>query len=156
MVTLPPMPEDVWDAWCAASIRGYASDMVRVGTWPAEGAEARAESRFARVVPAGRATAGHEFRSIMNDAGETVGALWFAPDGEIGRGTAFIWDIVIRPEYRGRGYGRAAREALEAFVGALGYDAIRLHVFGDNDAAHHLYRSVGYSETDVSMVKRLA
>jgi ribosomal protein S18 acetylase RimI-like enzyme len=135
MVTLPPMPEDVWDAWCAASIRGYASDMVRVGTWPAEGAEARAESRFARVVPAGRATAGHEFRSIMNDAGETVGALWFAPDGE---------------------NGRAAREALEAFVGALGYDAIRLHVFGDNDAAHHLYRSVGYSETDVSMVKRLA
>jgi ribosomal protein S18 acetylase RimI-like enzyme len=82
--------------------------------------------------------------------------LWFAPDGEIGRGTAFIWDIVIRPEYRGRGYGRAALEALEALVGALGYDAIRLHVFGDNDAAYHLYRSVGYSETDVSMVKRLA
>ena len=156
MVTLPPMPPNVWDAWCAASIREYASDMVRVGTWPAEDAEARATSLFARLVPAGQTTAGHEFRSIMNDAGETVGALWFAPDGEIGRGTAFIWDIVIRPEYRGRGYGRAALEALEALVPTLGYDAIKLHVFGDNDVARHLYRAVGYSETDVSMIKRLA
>jgi predicted GNAT family acetyltransferase len=29
-------------------------------------------------------------------------------------------------------------------------------VFGDNDVARHLYRAVGYSETDVSMIKRLA
>ena len=156
MVTLPPMPPNVWDAWCAASIREYASDMVRVGTWPAEDAEARATSLFARLVPAGQTTAGHEFRSIMNNAGETVGALWFAPDGEIGRGTAFIWDIVIRPEYRGRGYGHAALEAIEPLARALGYDAIRLHVFGDNDIARHLYRAAGYSETNVSMMKRLA
>jgi len=156
MVTLPPMPPDVWDAWRAASTSAYAQDMVRLGSWPAEGAEARAASLFARLVPAGQTTAGHEFRSIMNDAGETVGALWFAPDGEIGRGAAFIWDIVIRPEYRGRGYGHAALEAIEPLARALGYDAIRLHVFGDNDIARHLYRAAGYSETNVSMMKRLA
>jgi ribosomal protein S18 acetylase RimI-like enzyme len=91
----------------------------------------------------------------VNESGETVGAVWFAPDGEIGRGAAFLWDIAIDPEHRGRGYGRAAMEALEALVRALGYDAIRLHVFGDNDVARHLYRAVGYSETSVSMMKRL-
>jgi hypothetical protein len=47
-------------------------------------------------------------------------------------------------------------KALEVLVRALGYDAIRLHVFGDYDVARHLYRSVGYWETDVSMIKRLA
>jgi ribosomal protein S18 acetylase RimI-like enzyme len=141
MVTLRPMPADVWDAWRAASIRAYASDMVRVGAWPAEDAEARATSLFARLVPDGQATAGHEFRSIVNEAG---------------RGAAFLWDIVVDPEHRGRGYGRAALEALEALVPTLGYDAIKLHVFGDNDVARHLYRAVGYSETDVSMIKRLA
>jgi ribosomal protein S18 acetylase RimI-like enzyme len=155
MVTLPPMPTDVWDAWRAASIRAYARDMVRVGSWPAEGAEARGASLFARLVPDGQSTAGHEFRSVVNEAGETVGAVWFAPDGEIGRGAAFLWDIAIDPEHRGRGYGRAAMEALDALVRALGYDAIRLHVFGDNDVARHLYRAVGYSETSVSMMKRL-
>ena len=92
----------------------------------------------------------------MNDAGETVGAVWFAPDAETGRGAAFLWDIVIDPNHRGMGYGRAALEALEALVRALGYDAIRLHVFGDNDIAPHLYRAGGYSETDVSMIQRLA
>jgi ribosomal protein S18 acetylase RimI-like enzyme len=155
MVTLPPMSRDVWDEWRAASTRAYAQDMVRVGSWPAEGAEARAASLFARLVPDGQTTVGHEFRSVVNEAGETVGAVWFAPDGEIGRGAAFLWDIVIDPDHRGRGYGRAAMEALEALVRALGYDAIRLHVFGDNDVARHLYRAVGYSETSVSMIKRL-
>ena len=156
MVTLRPMPADVWNAWRAASIRAYASDMVRVGAWPAEDAEARATSLFARLVPDGQATAGHEFRSIVNEAGVTVGAVWFAPESDVGRGAAFLWDIVVDPEHRGRGYGRAALEALEALVPTLGYDAIKLHVFGDNDVARHLYRAVGYSETDVSMIKRLA
>lgn len=155
MVTLPPMSPDVWDAWRAASIRAYARDMVRVGSWPAEDAEAWAASLFARLVPDGQNTAGHEFRSVVNEAGEMVGAVWFAPDREIGRGAAFLWDIVIDPEHRGRGYGRAAVEVLEALVRALGYDAIRLHVFGDNGIARHLYQAVGYSETSVSMTKRL-
>jgi len=35
------------------------------------------------------------------------------------------------------------------------YDAIGLHVFGDNDVARGLYRSSGYVETDVSMRKTL-
>ena len=156
MVTLTPMPRDVWEVWRAASIRRYAGDMVRIGAWPAEGASARAASLFARLVPDGQSTAGHEFRSVVNESGGTVGAIWLAPDAEAGRGAAFLWDIVIEPEHRGRGYGRDALEALEPLVRALGYDSIRLHVFGDNDVARRLYRAVGYVETDVSMSKRLA
>jgi len=155
MVTLTPMPRDVWDAWRTASIRRYAGDMVRVGAWSAEDAEARAASLFAHLVPDGQSTAGHEFRSVVNASGETVRAVWLAPDAEAGPRTAILWDIVIDAEHQGRGYGRAALEALEPLVRALGYDAIRLHVFGDNDVARHLYRAAGYRETDVSMIKRL-
>jgi ribosomal protein S18 acetylase RimI-like enzyme len=57
--------------------------------------------------------------------------------------------------YRGRGYGRAAPEALEPLAISLGYGSIGLHVFGDNEVARRLYRSAGYAETDVSMLKRL-
>jgi len=155
MVMLPPMEPDVWEAWRIASIANYAADMVRVGTWSPEAAEARAAALFARVVPNGRDTTGHEFRSIVTEAGETVGSLWFAADDEAEHVTAFIWDIAIDPAQRGRGYGRAAMEALEPLARSLGYDAIRLHVFGDNTVARGLYRAVGYGETDVTMVKRI-
>jgi ribosomal protein S18 acetylase RimI-like enzyme len=128
--------------------------MVRVGVWAPESAVERAESLFAQLVPNGRDTAGHEFRSIVTDGGDIVGALWFAADEQIA-GTAFIWDIVIDPAHRGRGYGRAAMEALEPLAQSLGYHAIRLHVVGDNAVARGLYRSVGYAETDVTMLKRL-
>lgn len=155
MVTLPPIDPDVWEAWRTATIAEYAADMVRVGAWATASAHDRAVALFARLVPDGRATAGHEFRSVVTEEGETVGAIWFAAEDQVGAGTAFIWDILIHPEHRGRGYGRATMEALEPLARSLGYDAIRLHVFGDNAVARSLYRAVGYAETDVTMLKRI-
>jgi ribosomal protein S18 acetylase RimI-like enzyme len=155
MISLRPMDPDAWEAWRIATIAGYATDMVRTGAWVAASAQERAAALFERVLPDGRETAGHEFRSVVTDADETVGALWIGPEDRVGRGTAFIWDIVIDAAHRGRGYGRAAMEALEPLARSLGYDAIRLHVFGDNAVARGLYRSVGYLETDVTMLKRL-
>lgn len=155
MVTLEPMEHDAWETWRATSIADYAADMTRVGAWPPETANEQAEALFARLLPDGRDTAGHEFRAVVTEAGDTVGAVWFGPDDEVGHGAAFIWDIAIDLARRGRGYGRAAMEALEPLARSLGYDAIRLHVFGDNDVARTLYRSVGYAETDVTMLKRI-
>jgi ribosomal protein S18 acetylase RimI-like enzyme len=155
MVTLPPMEPGAWEAWRVVSIRTYAAEMVRIAGWPRDGAEERATTVFTRVVPSGMNSPGHEFRSIMTRDGEIVGALWFAAEDEVGRGAAFIWDITIDEGHRGRGYGRAAMEALEPLARSLGYDTIRLHVFGDNAVARHLYLAVGYGETDVTMVKRI-
>ena len=155
MVTLRPMSATTWEQWRIATIREYAIDKVRVGAWPAEGAESRATLEFARLLPDGRATSGHDFRSIVNEEGEVVGAVWLGPTDEIGLGAMFIWDIVVAAAFRGRGYGRAALSLIEPIARELGYDAIRLHVFGDNDVARNLYRSAGYVETDVSMLKQL-
>ncbi len=155
MVTLEPMTGEAWARWRSGSVRSYALDKVRAGAWPADGAEERSEREFAHLLPNGLATPGHDLRSIVNDAGEIVGALWFGPIDEIGRGMCFIWDLEIHETARGRGYGRAALAALEPIAVDQGYDAIGLHVFGDNDVARGLYRSSGYIETDVSMRKNL-
>ena len=149
------MTADTFDRWQVAAIRGYADDKVRIGAWPADEALARSEREFAELLPDGQATAGHELRSIVDETGAIVGALWFGPVASLGPGTCFIWDIEVAPEARGRGHGRAALEALEPVARELGYDAIALHVFGDNTVARNLYRSSGYVETDVSMRKRL-
>ena len=155
MVSLVPMSAAAWTAWRARSIARYAGDNVRVGAWPADGAEARATLDFEHILPDGQATPGHEFRSILDDRGATVGALWFAPNPPGQRHAIFIWDIEIDPSHRGQGHGRAALEALEPIARSLGYDEIELHTFGDNEVARNLYRSTGYREVNVSMVKRL-
>lgn len=155
MVTLEPMTPDRWARWRAAAVDAYAADKVRVGAWPADGAAERAERAFATLAPDGQATAGHEFRDIVDETGAIVGALWFGPSDAIGRGQAFILDIEVEAAFRGRGHGRAALVALDDLAHELGYDAIGLHVFGDNEVARRLYRSAGYVETDVTMRKRL-
>lgn len=155
MVSLQPMEPDAWAAWRVDAIRDYAANMARVGTWAPDEAEPRATSLFASLVPDGLRTPGHEFRTIVAESGEVVWALWFAAEGDVGQGTAFIWDIVISEAHRGHGFGRAAMEALEPLARSLGYDAIRLHVSGDNAIARHLYQAVGYEETDLTMLKRL-
>lgn len=154
-VTLEPMSADTFDQWRVGAFRGYAADKVRVGTWPAEGAEERADREFTGLLPQGVTTPDHELRSIVNGSGEVVGMLWFGPLRETDRGTCFIWDIEVLAEARGRGYGRAALLALEPVARDLGYHEIGLHVFGDNDVARNLYRTSGYAETDVMMRKTL-
>jgi ribosomal protein S18 acetylase RimI-like enzyme len=154
-VTLEPMSSETFERWRVISVRGYAADKVRVGTWPAEGAEARADREFTTLLPQGLATPDHELRSIVNESGEVVGTIWFGPLREAERSPCFIWDIEVLPEARGRGYGRAALVALEPIARSLGYQEIGLHVFGDNEVARHLYRSSGYVETDVTMRKTI-
>lgn len=156
MVTLEPMSAQEWERWRGTAVRAYAADKVRVGTWSAEDAEARSERAFAELLPEGRDTGGHELRSIVTEAGETVGVLWFAGrTDEMGRSVAFIYDIEVHDASRGHGFGRAALQALESLARSLGYTAIGLHVFGDNEIARNLYRTSGYLETDVMMRKPL-
>jgi ribosomal protein S18 acetylase RimI-like enzyme len=155
MVTLEPMSDEAWIAWREASIRGYAQDKVRVGSWPAEAAEARAANEFASLLSAGASTPGRELRSITRADGVPVGAIWVGPDPSGDRRAAWVWDIVIDEAFRGQGYGRAAMLLLEPLARDMGYEMIRLHVFGDNDVARGLYRSVGDAEEDVVMIKRL-
>ncbi len=154
-VTLEPMTPDAWAAWREQSIRNYAEDKARAGTWPQDRALERAEHELDELLPQGIATPGHELRSVVAGDGTVVGSLWLGPRDVAGRGTCHIWDIEVRTEARGRGYGRAALMALEPLARALGYDAIGLHVFGDNTIARELYRTAGYIETDISMVKSL-
>ena len=150
------MSTAAWADWRSRSIARYAGDNVRVGAWPADGAEARAALDFEHILPDGQATPGHEFCSILNDGGTPVGALWFAPNPPGQRHAIFIWDIEIDPRHRGQGHGRAALDALEPIARSLGYEEIELHTFGDNEIARNLYRSAGYREVNVSMVKRLS
>jgi ribosomal protein S18 acetylase RimI-like enzyme len=155
MFRLEPMDEATFVAWRAATKREYAAEKVKAGNYPEAGAEDLAEAEFAKLLPKGRETPGHEIRSMVNDAGEKVGYAWFTIENrDVGR-VVFIYDLAVDPAHRRHGYARLALAEIDAYARAHGCIGVMLHVFGDNDPARRLYGSAGYLETNVIMLKRV-
>ena len=82
--------------------------------------------------------------------------IWLAVIPHFGRPSAFIYDLRIFDAFQRRGYGMQAMLAVEHEAQALGMERIGLHVFGHNSAAQALYLKLGYTITNVNMVKHLA
>ncbi|MDP9250357.1 MAG: GNAT family N-acetyltransferase [Chloroflexota bacterium] len=151
---LRPMRPDEYPAMVAASKAGYAQDMTVNGGLPAEVARRKAETDFATILPDGLATPGHAIFVVEVDK-QPVGRLWIAERTAHGGRSLFIYDIEIDEEHRGRGFGRAAMLLAEEEARARGLGRIELNVFGGNEVARRLYRSLGYRETAVQMAKDL-
>ena len=155
MFRLEPMDEATFVAWRAVTTREYAAEKVKAGNYPESGAKQLAEAEFARLLPNGRSTPGHEIRSMVNDDGERVGHAWFTiEDRDVGR-VVYIYDIAVDPAHRRHGYARRALAEIDAYARDHGCIGVMLHVFGDNEGARQLYRSAGYLETNVMMLKRV-
>jgi ribosomal protein S18 acetylase RimI-like enzyme len=155
-VTLETMTPGEFAEWREHSIQGYAEEHVTAGTYPPEEALARSTAEFDLQLPAGQKTPNMLFLLGRDSDGAEVGVLWIslvhprgAPD------TAFLFDIEVRPERRGQGFGRALLSASEDEVRRRGIGAMALNVFGDNPTAIELYSSSGYRVTTQQMRKQL-
>ena len=155
MFRLEPMDESTFQVWRATTKREYAAEKVKAGNYPADGADELAEAEFAKLLPDGRTTAGQEIRSMVNDAGEKVGYAWFTVENRDPGRVVFIYDIAVDPAHRRNGYARLALAEIDAYARDHDCMGVMLHVFGDNEGARQLYRSAGYLETNVIMLKRL-
>ena len=78
-------------------------------------------------------------------AGYLVLTLGFSM--EYGGRDAFIDDLFLRPDARGRGLGTAALEAALAACRELDVRAVHLEVDPQNTEAHALYKKMGLSST---------
>jgi ribosomal protein S18 acetylase RimI-like enzyme len=155
-VRLRPLREDEYDAFVADGIARYARDMVENSGVLEELAARKAEADYAALLPRGLATPDHHILAVEDaTSGRRLGCVWFAT-GDVDTGPrAFVYGLEIVEGQRGRGYGKAAMRALEPRVRELGYDRIVLNVFGGNEVARSLYRSLGYTERAVIMAKEL-
>lgn len=63
---------------------------------------------------------------------------------EYGGRTAFVDDLFVRPQYRGRGCGRQAMETVLADCRRRGVRAVHLEVWPANTVARRLYASLGF------------
>ena len=153
-LSLRPISNDEFESWFLRVRDGYAEDMASNGGIAPEKATAMAASQMDELFP-GRVPSPKQLVYVLEEDGERVGELWVCDRDTPLQHALFIYNIEIDEEHRGKGYGRAAMELAESEARRLGLDRIALNVFGKNEIARNLYRSLGYEENAVSMSKRL-
>jgi ribosomal protein S18 acetylase RimI-like enzyme len=131
---------------------GYVDDMVAHGGFGAEEARRKAEAD----VPEALAAPEQAIFVVEDDDGEAVGHLWVAERDFHGGRALFVYDVFVAAGQRGRGFGREAMLLAEEEARRRGLPRVLLNVFGGNDVARKLYRSLGYEETAVLMRKEVA
>ena len=92
------------------------------------------------------AAAGAEYIAVAADGTRWVAMARGSGDEEDPR-SAFVTAVFVAPEWRKRTLGRAVSESVIDWARRRGCDSIRLHVAGWNDAARHLYESLGFEPT---------
>src|SRR5437763_1621681 len=135
----------------------YARDMVENAGLTPEQARKKSDNDWRLLLPKGRVPQGHHVFAVEDEeTGERVGDLWFAErSNDFDADVAFVYSIEIFAPFRGRGFGKQAMLLLEDEVRARGLPHIALNVFGGNEVARSLYRSLGYAETAVWMRKAI-
>jgi ribosomal protein S18 acetylase RimI-like enzyme len=151
-VEFEPMTGHVLAAWLGRSRTDYVAERTDSGDSAAE-AEANAAAAHERLMPGGVPAPGQLIGHVCGPDG-AVGHLWLGPAGT-DPARWWVWDVAIEPEFRGRGFGRAAMELADRLARANGARTIGLNVFGRNTVARNLYASLGYEESAVVMRKDL-
>jgi RimJ/RimL family protein N-acetyltransferase len=150
-VFLRELRDDEFPAWLEAARRFYVSDLERHAELPRQEAEEKADRDYGMLFRDGEPTSGQHLLTIEDSQGASIGRLFFAE-----RSTGiWLYEIEIEESVRGRGLGREAMLAFEQRARELGAEKVTLNVFGGNEVARSLYRSLGYAEESVHMRKRL-
>ena len=150
-VFLRELRHDELLAWLEAARSFYVSELARHAELPRQEAEEKADRDYGMLFPDGKPTGGQHLLTIEDSRGESIGRLFFAE-----RSTGiWLYEIEIEGSVRGRGLGREAMLAFEQRARELGAEKVTLNVFGGNEVARSLYRSLGYAEESVHMRKRL-
>lgn len=155
-ITTRPMSPPEFDAWRQDLAREYAEAQVAAGNWDRAGAIDRALTENARLLPNGIATKRMRFVQAITEDGDPAGRAWVSFDHPRGApDTAFLYDIQIVEEHRGRGFGKILLADVEKLVADAGIGSLELNVFGENVTAIALYERSGYAVVTQQMRKTL-
>ncbi|MFJ8821968.1 GNAT family N-acetyltransferase [Streptomyces sp. NPDC102467] len=143
------MAEAEFGRWLAPAKERYARTVVERGATEEEARE-KAERDHAALLPEGVATP-DVLISVLEHGGATVGTLWLAQRAD----GAYVYDVEVVPDQRGRGHGRSLMLLAEADSIAAGATRIGLNVFAGNTPALRLYASLDYVPTQHHLYKQL-
>ena len=155
MSALVPMKEADFEAFVGEAVPAYAADKVTSGQWTEEQSLELSRKNISELLPLGLRTPDNHLFNILDDQLKPVGTLWLAAKEHGGKHVAYIYDLLIHPEFRRQGHATKCLAAAEAKSRELGLMGIGLHVFGHNPNAIALYEKLGYRTTNINMFKAL-
>ena len=148
------MDADEFARWLPRIRDSYTRDMAVNGGISEDDAGRKAAADTEQLFPADQLSAGQSV-FVIEAGGEDVGELWVAERQSWRGPELWIYDIHVEDAHRGRGYGKQAMLLAESEARRRGLDRVALNVFGGNEVARSLYRSLGYGENAIVMSKDL-
>jgi ribosomal protein S18 acetylase RimI-like enzyme len=148
------MTEEEFSEYLDPMVESYARERARNFRVPIEDEREVAIRQVSELLSEGVKTKEHFLYTIVaKKTGETVGHLWVKM--EVEKKHAFIYDISIREDLRGRGFGRQALRLLDAKLAEKKVEQVGLFVWADNVIAQNLYESEGYYPVGFALQKNL-
>jgi ribosomal protein S18 acetylase RimI-like enzyme len=96
---------------------------------------------------------------VADDNGDVLGYTYAGVEGYdymALRGPAgVVYDIIVDPEYRGRGIGRLLLDTTLEFLKSRGAPRVLLSTAEQNERAQRLFASVGFRRTMIEMTREL-
>jgi ribosomal protein S18 acetylase RimI-like enzyme len=151
MNLLKPMSSQEYNTYIKNKIERYATTLLE-NTYEAtnESSYLRAEKAINGYLPDGFNTKHHEFYMI-SDLNEVVGHVWIKIDEQ--KKSAFLYEIFLVEAARSKGIGKRAMVELENVLKKRKVEFFKLHVFGSNEPAIHLYNNLGFEIAGINMYK---
>lgn len=153
MAKLRIMTADEFQTYLQQGMRSYAAEKVRAEKISLSKATTLAQNEYQTLLPNGLETEKNYFYMVEED-GQVKGYIWLAAyrgNDEI----AFVYDINIYPDFQNQGLGTQTLELATEKMKQYGYKYLRLHVFGHNKRAIHVYEKLGLHATDIVMEKEI-
>ena len=151
MNLLRAMSAQEYTAYINDKIDRYASTLQE-NTYEAtnESSYLRAEKAINGYLPDGFKTKHHEFYMI-SERNEVVGHVWIKIDEQ--KKSAFLYEIFLVEAARSKGIGKRVMLELENLLKKRKVEFFKLHVFGSNEPAIHLYNHLGFEIAGINMYK---
>ncbi|MFD1020716.1 GNAT family N-acetyltransferase [Thalassobacillus hwangdonensis] len=128
----------------------FANDKINNGSWPEQTALEQSKEAFQSLLPDNEKTENHYLKNILF-MDRKIGYMWYAINSTEPSPHAYLYEIFINPEFRGKGFGTEAMRLCMKEIEQKGIDDVWLHVFGHNHGALKLYQQLGFETTDYTM-----
>ncbi|MCV9884975.1 GNAT family N-acetyltransferase [Metabacillus halosaccharovorans] len=112
----------------------------------------KARKQLNNLLPKGIETFNHHLFNIYEDD-RLIGFIWIKVEKE--KKSAFLYEIFIFEEYRGKGLGTKVMKNVEDWLEQEGIYYFKLHVFGRNEGARKLYEELGFEIAGINMLKTI-
>lgn len=152
-ILLRRMSKDEFESYFQNKIERY-SDVLSVNIHEqGDDPSTKALKQLKGLLPNGIKTPNHHLFNIQR-GDKVIGFVWLKMEEE--KKSAFLYEIYIFENFRGKGFGTETMNCIENFLIQKEIYYFKLHVFGSNTGARKLYEELGFEIAGINMLKPLS